>query len=133
MKRSRIFVLLCLVLMLYCRDNAATEWYDADTLRITAGGFAEENSPEESAVLNSEKACRAARLNAMALAAVTLGEAGSHSVTDFQRDGAHFSAFISGGTVLSRTFDPVSNKCTVVYELKEKGLKEKAKRASRQK
>ena len=133
MKRSRIFALLCLVLMLYCRDDATVEWYDADTLRIRASGFVEENSLEESSVLNGEKACRAARLNAMAVAAVTLGEAGSHSVTDFQRDGVHFSAFISGGSVLSRVFNPESNKCTVVYELKEKGLKEKANRASRQK
>ena len=133
MKKSYIFVLLCFVLMLSCQDKTTSEWYDANTLRITASGTAEGDDPEESVVMKTQKACRAARLNAMASAAVLLGEAGSQSVTDFQQEGMHFSAFISGGSVLSRTFDPQSNKCTVVYELKEKGLREKAERASRQK
>ncbi|MCL1911401.1 MAG: hypothetical protein FWG13_04280 [Leptospirales bacterium] len=133
MKRNCILALLCFF-VLSCRDTANTEWYDANTLRITANGTVEESDDlEESVVLRTEKACRAARLNAMAIAAVTLGEAGSSSVTDFHKDGVRFSAFVRGGSVLSKTFNPESNECTVVYELKEKGLKEKAKRASRQK
>ena len=135
MKISRIFVLLCFISALSCQEDAVTniEWHDADTLRITAIGIVEESGLEESVVMRTEKACGAARLNAMASAAIVLGEAESHSVTDFKQEGIHFSAFIRGGSVLSRTFDSESNKCKVVYELKEKGLKEKAKRASQKK
>ena len=132
MKKSYALALLCF-LVLSCRDAANTEWYDADTLRITAKGTIEESDLEDSIVLKTEKACRAARLNAMAVAAVTLGEADSGSVTNFRQEGLRFSAFVRGGSVLKRTFNSESNECTVVYELKEKGLKEKAKRASRQK
>ncbi|MCL2025984.1 MAG: hypothetical protein FWG92_04175 [Leptospirales bacterium] len=134
-KRSYIFVLLCFILALSCREGGPTniEWHDADTLRITAVGVVEEGGLEESIVIKREKACSAARLNAMASAAVILGEADASSVTDFQQEGIYFSAFIRGGSELNRTFDPKTNRCVVVYELKEKGLKEKAKRASRKK
>ena len=132
MKKSYALALLCF-LALSCRDAANSEWYDADTLRITAKGTIKESDLEDSVVLRTEKACYAAELNAMAVAAVTLGEAGSGSVTNFRQEGLRFSAFVRGGSVLERTFNPKSNECTVVYELKEKGLKEKAKRASRQK
>jgi len=135
MKTNYLFILLCFVLTFSCREDAATtnEWYDADTLRITAIGIIEESDLEESVIMRTEKACSAARLNAMASAALILGEAGSSSVTDFKQEGMYFSAFIRGGSVLSRTFDSESNKCKVVYELKERGLKEKAKRASQKK
>jgi hypothetical protein len=59
----------------------------------------------------------------------SLGD-GTDSVSTLHKETSegvrYFSAFIKGGSVLKQSFDAGTNKCTVVYELKEKGLKKKA-------
>jgi hypothetical protein len=121
-------VLVLLAAAVSCHSQAKSEWYDNDTLRITADGTIEEEAFEYPAVRRREMACNSAKLNAMADAINILGEAGSDSVSDVKKDGDRFSAFVRGGSVISSSFNPESNKCTVVYELKEKNLKKKAGR-----
>ena len=106
------------------------KWPNADTLQITAEGSINEESFSMSSLKRREMACNAAKLTAMNIAVDILGDADSQSVTDVQKETVNgvqrFSAFIRGGSVLKSTFDNETNKCTVVYELKEKNLKKKA-------
>lgn len=106
------------------------KWPDADTLQITAEGTINEEAFAMSSVRRQEMACNAAKLTAMNIAVDILGDAGSQSVSNVQKETVnntqHFSAFIRGGSVIKRTFNENSNKCTVIYELKEKNLKQKA-------
>lgn len=106
------------------------KWLNADTLRIKAEGSINEESFEMPAVKKREMACNAAKLAAMSIAVDILGDSKSDSVFDVQRETTngtrHFSAFIKGGSVIQQSFDKSSNKCTVIYELKEKNLQKKA-------
>ena len=82
-----------------------------------------------------EMACSAAKLNAMGTALRILGEAETESVsgTSVRKEGGveHFSGTIKNGSVVEKDFDASSNTCNVVFEIKEKNLKNKASTGNR--
>ncbi len=109
-------------------------WIDDDTYRFTGVGIGRRTakSPEEL----MRTACQAAILHAQYTAIEKLGHAGSKLVSgtvDFSTNRSvimkEVGGVVRGGAVINQTYDPKTNACTVIYEFKEKDLKEKVRKA----
>ncbi|PKL41113.1 MAG: hypothetical protein CVV44_00300 [Spirochaetae bacterium HGW-Spirochaetae-1] len=104
-------------------------WVDNDAWRISATGFAGEKNLDKPQVQRQELACTAAKLSAMAKAMLELGESDTASIKIKNRekgvDETAFSGFIRNGEVVEKNFNPDTNNCDIIFEIRESNLKNK--------
>jgi len=112
-------------------DSFATErWVDDNTFQLAASGVA--NSKLKDKTARRESAKRAAILNAQYQVLEKFKGSkieGAAGMSDFENTGIAIAqeveGVVKGGSVKKATFDPDTDACEIIYEVKAKGLKKK--------
>ena len=128
-KIAVIFVFSIMVLCLNCAKNVDEKtvngfWFDDDTYRVEAIGYSSPDMAELSYVQRSESACYAARLVARGHIMQVFSENELETIKSNKTEQG-FSGKIRAGRLVERTVDVSGNKCFIIYEISEPGLKKK--------
>ena len=117
-----------------CAKNYKEGFIDDDTFRVTGYGSASSKETDNRHMLR-KFACEAALRDAQMKTGFALAEYGLKSVEGSVDENVyqdwvikHFSGTIKGGSVIEQTFYENRRECIVVYEIKEKGLREKVRK-----
>ncbi len=113
-------------------------WNGDNAYRFTEWGIVGTHDREMEEGLRMKKACRAGVLAAQFKALEQLADAGIQSVSGKVHVTkikdmivTEVKGFVKGGSVISQDFFPNENKCRVVYEIREPGLRQKVLAAVR--
>ena len=109
-------------------------WIDNDTFRLSAAGVAKKTLTNK--IQRRESAKRAAILNAQYQVLEKFKGSkieGAAGMSDFENTGIAIAqevqGIVKGGSVRKATFDPDTDACEIIYEVKAKGLKKKVQAA----
>jgi hypothetical protein len=116
-------------------ESFTTErWVDDNTFQLAASGVA--NSKLKDKTARRESAKRAAILNAQYQVLEKFKGSkieGAAGMSDFENTGIaiaqEIQGVVKGGSVKKSTFDPDTDACEIIYEVKAKGLKKKVQAA----
>ena len=118
-----------MVLFLNCAKNVDVRkvhgfWVNDNTYRVEAIGYSSPEMAELSYIQRSESACAAARLVARGHVMELFSD--TQTIQSEQTEEG-FSGKMISGRVISRTVDVTGDKCYILYEVSEPGLKKKVK------
>ena len=100
-------------------------WVDDDTYRVEATGYSSPEKAELSYIQRSESACYAARLVARGHIMQVFSEHEFETIKSTKKEGGGFSGRMRGGRLVEKTVDVSGDKCFIIYEISEPGLKNK--------
>jgi hypothetical protein len=133
---KKIFLLMVIVFLgsnIFCeqkKPGTGMDWIDGDTIRVSGTGTTIfTDKPED---VRKGTACEAAVMDAESKIIKKFSEVKLSSVEGEvsmeQLDNSvivKFKGIIRNGSIVKENFNSQKNECTVIYELKERGLREK--------